>query len=112
MPPRLSKSFIAESKLLMELDHENIVQAALRVAREGDVFFCAMEKHRGAECALQDSTIGEDRRLDEDDSRCRVPCAQVALALGCVISTTGVLVHRDIKPGNIMWDSTDAPRNA
>ena len=88
--------FVAEAKLLMDLDDEHIVRGR-RVAREGDVYFCAMEAIDG-EC-LQ-TVIDRDGALDE------------TTALRVVRQIAGALehlhlrgfVHRDVKPGNIMLD--------
>ncbi len=88
------ESFVRESKLLLELDCPHIVKG-LRVAREGDVFFCAMECIDGR--CLQDE-VGDDRRLDEDLALDVV--MQIGAALG-YLQGRG-LVHRDVKPGNIM----------
>lgn len=87
-------AFIRESKLLMELKSPHIV-VGKRVAREGKTFFCAMDLIDG-EC-LQDR-VGDDRRLDEELALKVV--MQVGQAL-CHLHDRG-LVHRDIKPGNIL----------
>ncbi|MEM7201442.1 MAG: serine/threonine-protein kinase [Planctomycetota bacterium] len=87
--------FVRESKLLMQLDSPHIVKG-LRVAREGQIYFCAMERIDGA--CLQDQ-IGAGSRLDEEDALAAV--MQVGKAL-CYLHAQG-LVHRDVKPGNIMW---------
>lgn len=87
------RRFIDESKLLIELDCPQIVKG-LRVAREGDVFFCAMELIDG-EC-LQDRLAHGP--LSEELALAVV--AQVAKAMAYLHSKQ--LVHRDIKPGNIL----------
>ena len=87
-------AFIRESKLLMELSSAHIV-AGKRVAREGEIYFCAMDLIDG-EC-LQDR-VGDDRRIDQMLALKIV--MQVGKAL-CHLHERG-LVHRDIKPGNIM----------
>jgi serine/threonine-protein kinase len=89
--------FIMESKLLIGLQHESIVRG-LRVARESDTIFCAMQVVAG-EC-LQDR-LSRGAVLAEDEALRIV--VQVANALG-YLHARG-LVHRDVKPGNIMWDS-------
>ncbi len=88
------EKFIRESKLLIELDCEHIVKG-YRVAREGDVFFCAMELIEGR--ALQDD-LDEEHPVDELLALNVV--VQVATALSYLHGRD--LVHRDIKPGNIM----------
>jgi serine/threonine-protein kinase len=93
-PVALAK-FVKESQLLIELDSPRIVKG-LRVAREGDVYFCAMEVVEG-EC-LQE-VLERDGRLDEETALRVV--AQIAEALA-ELHEKG-LVHRDVKPGNILW---------
>ena len=88
------EKFIRESKLLIDLDCEHIVKG-YRVAREGDVFFCAMELIEGR--ALQDD-LDEEHPVDELLALKVV--VQVATALSYLHGRD--LVHRDIKPGNIM----------
>lgn len=95
--PRAVRRFVEESKLLMQLDNPHIVHGR-RVAREGDVFFCAMDVIEG-EC-LQD-TLARDGRLDEDTALRVV--RQIADALQHLHERG--FVHRDVKPGNIMLDS-------
>ena len=89
--------FIHESKLLIELQHDAIVRG-LRVAREGETIYCAMQVVAG-EC-LQDR-LSRGERLGEDEALRIV--VQIAGALG-YLHARG-LVHRDVKPGNIMWDA-------
>ena len=91
--------FITEAKLLIDLQHEGIVRG-LRVAREADTIFCAMHLVAG-EC-LQDR-LARGEVLPEDEALRIV--VQVATALG-YLHARG-LVHRDVKPGNIMWHAEE-----
>jgi serine/threonine-protein kinase len=91
--------FITEAKLLIQLQHEGIVRG-LRVARERDTIFCAMQLVPG-EC-LQDR-LARGAVLAEDEALRIV--VQVATALQ-YLHTRG-LVHRDVKPGNIMWHAEE-----
>ena len=87
--------FVREARLLMELRHPHLVQG-LRVAKEGGTIFFAMERLPGR--SLQD-VLAADGRLDE------------ATALQAVVDVAGALgelhkrglVHRDVKPGNVLW---------
>ena len=90
-----TQRFVQEARLLMSLDHPHLVKG-LRVAKEGDTIFFAMERLPG-EC-LQD-VLADDGRMDEED------------ALQIVVDVAGALehlhdqhlVHRDVKPGNVLW---------
>ena len=87
--------FAREARLLMDLRHPHLVQG-LRVAKEGGTIFFAMERLPGR--SLQD-VLAADGRLDE------------ATALQAVVDVAGALgelhkrglVHRDVKPGNVLW---------
>jgi len=93
--PVQTERFVKEAKLLQELQHRNLVKG-LRVAREGEQIFFAMELVAGR--CLQD-VLAEHGRLDEET------------ALQIVVDVAGALqalhdrglVHRDVKPGNILW---------
>jgi len=95
----VANRFVAEARMLIGLECNHIVRGT-RVAREGPVLFCAMELIDG-EC-VQDR-LARDERLDEDLALGIV--AQVAEALD-YLQQRG-LVHRDVKPGNIMLDRED-----
>jgi len=91
------KSFIAEARLLEKLEHPGLVRGH-GIARSGNTFFSRMQFVEG-------QTILE--RLDGDQP---FPEDQ---ALRVVLETAEVLryleekgvVHRDVKPGNIMLDA-------
>jgi len=99
--PELSKDptqverFVREARLLLELDHPHLVKG-YRVAKEGGAIFFAMEEVPGR--CLQD-VLAQDGRLDEELALEIV--LEVCDALS-VLHTRG-LVHRDVKPGNILW---------
>ncbi|MCA8975144.1 MAG: serine/threonine protein kinase [Planctomycetes bacterium] len=90
-----AERFVREARLLMELSHPHLVKG-LRVAREGAVMFMAMEIVPGR--CLQD-VLGERERLDEETALQIV--VDVAGALDALHARG--LVHRDVKPGNVLW---------
>ncbi|MFK7742632.1 MAG: serine/threonine-protein kinase [Planctomycetota bacterium] len=107
--PIQTERFVREAKLLMDLDHAHLVKG-LRVAKEGDTIFFAMENLPGR--CLQDvladggtvvdgeslGAVGEGR-MDEDAALQVVVDIAGALA---ALHARG-LVHRDVKPGNVIW---------
>ncbi|MBK8097710.1 MAG: serine/threonine protein kinase [Planctomycetes bacterium] len=93
--PAQVEQFIREAKLLLELSHPHIVKGH-RLAKEGETIFFAMEILPGK--CLQD-VLAEEQRLDEETALSIV--VEVASALD-VLHARG-LVHRDVKPGNIIW---------
>jgi len=90
-----AQRFVQEARLLMSLDHPHLVKG-LRIAKEGDTIFFAMEQLPGR--CLQD-VLADDGRMDEE------------AALQVVVDIAGALmhlheqqlVHRDVKPGNVLW---------
>jgi serine/threonine protein kinase len=86
--------FVAESRLLIDLAHPHIVRGQ-RVAREGATVFCAMEVVEG-ECLQQ--VLEREGALGEEDALRVV--RDVAAALSHLHGRG--LVHRDVKPGNVM----------
>ncbi len=93
--PLQTDRFVREARLLMELQHTHLVKG-LRVAKEGETIFFAMERLPGR--CLQD-VLAEEQRLDEESALQVV--VEVAGALD-LLHAKG-LVHRDVKPGNIIW---------
>ncbi|MBK8976781.1 MAG: serine/threonine protein kinase [Planctomycetes bacterium] len=93
------RGFVQEARTLIELDSPHIVKGK-RVAREGATIFFAMQLIEG-ECLQQ--TLDRDGRLDED--RALGIVRQVARALEDL--RRAGLVHRDVKPGNVMIDARD-----
>ncbi len=92
--PVQAERFIKEARLLQELAHPHLVKG-YRVAKEGDTIFFAMEKLPGR--CLQDTLA--DGRLDEESALQIV--VEVAGALDALHARG--LVHRDVKPGNVLW---------
>jgi len=90
------KSFIAEARLLAELDHPGLVKG-YGIARSGNTFFARLQYIAG-ETALE--------RLDRDEPFPEDQALHIALETAEVLrylEEKGV-VHRDVKPGNIMLD--------
>src|SRR5687768_8135203 len=79
----------------MDLQHPQLVKG-LRIAKEGETIFFAMERLPGR--CLQD-VLAEEGRLDEESALQIV--VEVAEALDALHARG--LVHRDVKPGNVLW---------
>ena len=95
--PGQTERFVREARLLMALEHPHLVKG-LRVAKEGDTIFFAMEKLPGR--CLQDVLTDDDvGRLDEESALQVV--VEVAGELSAVHAAG--IVHRDLKPGNVLW---------
>jgi len=90
------QAFVQEAKLLQRLEHPGLVKGA-GVARSGQTYFCRLEHVRG-------STLLEllEGGHDFDESRALDVVLKVAEALQ-YLESEGI-VHRDVKPGNIMLD--------
>ncbi|MFM1874114.1 MAG: Serine/threonine-protein kinase PknB [Planctomycetota bacterium] len=104
--PAKVEPFVREARLLMELNHPHLVKG-LRVAKEGETIYFAMEEVPGkclqdllAEQAGPQEMAGTAKgRLDEESALAIV--VEVAGALDALHARG--LVHRDVKPGNILW---------
>jgi len=96
------KSFIAEARLLERLRHEGLVRC-YGVARSGNVFFSRLECVEGS--TVLELLDGGRRFSEEEALRIVLATAEVLRYLG----EQGV-VHRDVKPGNIMLDREDRVR--
>ncbi|MEO6595166.1 MAG: serine/threonine-protein kinase [Planctomycetota bacterium] len=93
--PVQTERFVKEARMLQELDHPHLVKG-YRVAKEGETVFFAMERLPGR--CLQD-VLAEEGRLDEESALQIV--VEVAGALDALHARG--LVHRDVKPGNVLW---------
>jgi serine/threonine-protein kinase len=93
--PVQTERFVREARLLQELDHPHLVKG-YRVAREGDTIFCVMELLPGS--CLQE-VLARQGRLDEEQA------LQIVLDVASALDALHAhgLVHRDVKPGNVMW---------
>ena len=92
---RQTERFVQEARLLMKLANPHLVKG-LRIAKEGETIFFAMERLPGK--CLQDF-LADDGRMEEVDALQVV--VDVASAL-MALHEKG-LVHRDVKPGNVLW---------
>jgi len=95
LEPAEVAAFLGEAKLLQRLDHPNVVKG-LRAGRLAGRYLFFMECVDGR--SLQDA-ISEGGVFDEESALLVV--LQVARALDFLRSEG--IVHRDIKPGNILW---------
>jgi serine/threonine-protein kinase len=88
------KSFIAEARMLERLEHRGLVRC-FGVARAGNLFFSRLEFIDGA-------TVLE--RLDAQQRFAEDEALEIILATAEVLRYLGEqgVVHRDVKPGNIM----------
>ncbi len=90
------KAFIAEARLLEKLQHDGLVRCH-GVARSGNTFFTKLDLIQGR-TVLEMLDAGEE--FEESEAlRVILETAEVLRYLG----ENGV-VHRDVKPGNIMLD--------
>ncbi len=87
-------AFVREARLLEKLDHPGLVRG-FGVNRSGDTYLCRQELVEG-------STLLEI--LDKGQSFSEEQALKIILAVADVLEymSTNDLVHRDVKPGNIM----------
>ncbi|MCY2958243.1 MAG: serine/threonine-protein kinase [Planctomycetota bacterium] len=95
--PAQVEAFVREAKLLLDLVHPHLVRG-YRVAREGETYFFAMEEVPGK--SLQDE-LAVHQRFEE------LQALQIVLQVASALDVLHVrgLVHRDIKPGNILFSA-------
>jgi serine/threonine protein kinase len=102
LPAHLAKDswfvqqFYREAQAIAALDHPNIVHAH-DIAQEGDLHFLVMEYVDGS--SLQEIVLKHGPMAIE-----RVPHYLRQAALGLQCAHEAGLVHRDIKPGNLLLD--------
>lgn len=98
--PRQLKAFVSEGKLLERLDHPGLVRG-FGVARSGETYFAKLELVEGR-------TLLE--HLDDGQTFPEQSAMQIVLEVAEVLQYMADenLVHRDVKPGNIML--TDGAR--
>lgn len=87
-------AFVAEARLLERLDHPNLVMG-LGVAKSGKTYFSRMELIEGRTLL---ELLDDGRRFDEHEA------LSITLAVAEVLQylEREHVVHRDVKPGNIM----------
>ncbi|MEW6071606.1 MAG: serine/threonine-protein kinase [Planctomycetota bacterium] len=93
------KAFIAEARLLERLSHPNLVRC-YGIARSGNTFFSKLEYVEG-KTVLE--LLDGGREFSESEAlRITLETAEVLQYLG-----EHNVIHRDVKPGNIMLDEKD-----
>ncbi|MFT4089020.1 MAG: serine/threonine-protein kinase, partial [Gordonia sp. (in: high G+C Gram-positive bacteria)] len=100
--PMYRKRFIREADLACQLDHPNVVSVYDRGEDQGQLWI-SMKYIPGADAEALIKQYGPMAPNDAADV-----IAAVADALD--YSYTKGLLHRDVKPANILIDSTEAPR--
>jgi serine/threonine protein kinase len=96
--PSMRERFIAEAKLQAKLSHPHVVNVFNYLQDESNVFL-VMEYIKGPTLEQRLATIG---RIPPQEAL--LICQDVLAAL-CFMHSRGV-IHRDIKPGNIMFTDT------
>lgn len=96
----LLKGFIEEGKLLKRLRHDGLIEG-YGVARSGETYLNRLE-------LIEGQTLQE--HLDEGQSFPEEVAFRITLEIAEVLAylATEDLVHRDVKPGNVMLDSGGA----
>ncbi|MEZ5978155.1 MAG: serine/threonine-protein kinase [Planctomycetota bacterium] len=98
---RALAAFVNEAKLLRRIEHDGVVRC-FGVARAGDVYFTRLELIDGP--SLQEE-LDRGRTFGEDEA--------FAIVLGVARSLAHLaelgLVHRDVKPGNVLVASDGRP---
>ncbi|MEZ6186731.1 MAG: protein kinase [Planctomycetota bacterium] len=95
--------FAREVEVLESLDHPGIVAARSRLEREGERVFYAMDYVPGRSL---ETLLGKERALGP---RAAVELTAALLDALAAAHAAGV-VHRDVKPGNVLVDPEGVPR--
>jgi serine/threonine protein kinase len=100
--PELLARFQREARLALQLSHPNLVRT-LEEGEENGLHFIVMEYLEGD---LLDDVLKRQKRLDPREAARII--YQAMLGLQCLHDQA--MVHRDLKPGNIMLLPDDRPR--
>jgi serine/threonine protein kinase len=95
-------TFMHEAKITASLNHPNIVQV-YKFDRENDTFYLVMEHIPGGTLDDRITKFGGVTELEGLE-------IGIAVASGLDFAHQRGLIHRDIKPGNILFDQNNIPK--
>ena len=96
-------TFLREAEITASLNHPNIVQVYAFGQHEG-VYYLVVEYISGGSLDDKITTLGQITELEGIEIG-----IAVARGLECALQRGG-LIHRDIKPGNILFNSSNTPK--
>ena len=99
----LTKRFLREARAVAALEHDNII-TIYQFGEEADVYFLAMKVVKGNDLSNELTRLRKAKKLMEID-RALTIMEQVASALDHAHAAG--IVHRDVKPSNILLDKGD-----
>ncbi|HEV2890478.1 MAG TPA: serine/threonine-protein kinase [Frankiaceae bacterium] len=103
--PEIVVRFLREMQILVGLCHENLVEVRELVAEGGGVLAIVMELVRGG--TLRDHLAGRGTLPPREAAEITIA---VLRALAYVHALPGEVVHRDVKPENVLLDGDGRPK--